>query len=232
MIGLLKKGRSFTLIAVWSIQGQSIASSSACNIRRVKCLPMNLTLTFEIAILLLNLIVIGIWKPWLGAYGGEKGKNLARKEDLDKLLTETKILIAGQEEIKARFAGDLWNKQMVLTQKKDGYVRIVSLIDRLISDFLTWNNAPYFIPLLKDSPDEQERWRVNAAEAKTRLYTSYESLRLEYSLAAIFAGDKVYAALKLYFESGPFALTREHMDKLAALMNTMREVAKGDLLQT
>ena len=30
--------------------------------------------------LVLNGIVIGFWKPWLGAYGGEKGKTLhARK---------------------------------------------------------------------------------------------------------------------------------------------------------
>jgi hypothetical protein len=37
---------------------------------------------------ILNNLILYFWKPWLGAYGAEKAKNLARKEDLDKILSE------------------------------------------------------------------------------------------------------------------------------------------------
>jgi hypothetical protein len=41
-----------------------------------------------IAMVLLNILFWLIWKPWAGAYAGEKGKNFARKEDLNEILAE------------------------------------------------------------------------------------------------------------------------------------------------
>ena len=40
---------------------------------------MNWTLVLSIVILLLQALILGFWKPWLGAYGKEKGKNIAPK---------------------------------------------------------------------------------------------------------------------------------------------------------
>ena len=35
-----------------------------------------------VALAVLYVLVLGVWKPWSAAYAREKGKNLARKEDL------------------------------------------------------------------------------------------------------------------------------------------------------
>ena len=61
----------------------------------------------------LTAAIFGIWKPWLGAYGGEKGKNLARKEDLTEILAEVRAVTITQKEIETKLAGDLWRKQNV-----------------------------------------------------------------------------------------------------------------------
>ena len=55
----------------------------------------------------LNALVIGFWRPWLSAYGGEKGKNLARKEDLSEILAEVRAVTKTQKEIESKLAGDL-----------------------------------------------------------------------------------------------------------------------------
>ena len=54
------------------------------------------------------------WKPWAGAYAGEKGKNFARKEDLNEILAEVWAVTATQREIEAKITGELWKRQMPL----------------------------------------------------------------------------------------------------------------------
>src|SRR6267154_6061151 len=76
---------------------------------------------FAGAAFILNAIVIGFWKPWLGAYGGEKGKNLARKEDLDAILAEVRAVTIAQKEIEAKLTGDLWRQQTVRAEKRTLY---------------------------------------------------------------------------------------------------------------
>lgn len=76
----------------------------------------------------LNALIFCLWKPWLGAYGSEKGKNLARKEDLDLLVAEVKAVTRGQEEIKSQLAGDLWSKQTLWNEKKSVYAQLLNSI--------------------------------------------------------------------------------------------------------
>jgi hypothetical protein len=85
----------------------------------------------------LNALVIGFWKPWLAAYGGEKGKNLARKEDLDAILAEVRAVTITQREIESKIAGELWNKQLITNQKKDLYADIL----RLLHEFMKESNG-------------------------------------------------------------------------------------------
>jgi len=55
-----------------------------------------------IALVAFNVLVVLIWKPWAGAYAGEKGKNFARKEDLDAVLNEVRAVAMTQREIEAK----------------------------------------------------------------------------------------------------------------------------------
>jgi membrane protein implicated in regulation of membrane protease activity len=64
------------------------------------------------AVVVINNLVLWLWKPWTEAYAGEKGKNLARKEDLDKILEEVHAVTQMQKEIEAKISGDAWDTAM------------------------------------------------------------------------------------------------------------------------
>jgi hypothetical protein len=51
------------------------------------------------AAVVINRLIFAVWNPWAGAYAGEKGKNFARKEDLDAILAEVRSVTAIQKEI-------------------------------------------------------------------------------------------------------------------------------------
>ena len=53
---------------------------------------MDWTWLYVIAGAALNNLILLVWKPWTQAYAGEKGKNFARKEDLDKILAEVRVV--------------------------------------------------------------------------------------------------------------------------------------------
>ncbi len=80
------------------------------------------------AIVALNSIVLWIWKPWAAAYAGEKGKNLARKEDLDKILSEVRAVTIAQKEIEGKISGELWDRQWRLNQQREAYVTLIAAL--------------------------------------------------------------------------------------------------------
>lgn len=86
---------------------------------------------YMIGVVVLNNLFLWIWKPWAQAYTGEKGKNLARKEDLEKILTEVKAVTATTEAIKADVSGALWVRQIHWNQKRDLYFEVMKLIAEL-----------------------------------------------------------------------------------------------------
>ena len=49
---------------------------------------------------LLHALIPGFWKLWLRAYGGEKGKNIAHKEDLGVIICGSKGVTAAKRRLK------------------------------------------------------------------------------------------------------------------------------------
>ena len=84
------------------------------------------------AVAIANAIALAVWKPWAQAYAGEKGKNLARKEDLDIILAEVRAITATQKEIEAKISGDLWMRQWRLNQTRDAYVGLLRALSGLL----------------------------------------------------------------------------------------------------
>jgi hypothetical protein len=89
---------------------------------------------YAVAVVVFNTAVLWFWKPWSQAYSGEKGKHLARKEDLEKILAEVRVVTATQKEIESRISGALWDRQWRLNHKLDIYSRAL----RAISDYMVW----------------------------------------------------------------------------------------------
>ncbi len=76
-------------------------------------------------ILLLSAIGGGLG-AYLGSYLREKGKNLATREDIDRIVRKT-------EDIKAEISGDLWERQNRWTFKRDLYVRLLTALGETAS---------------------------------------------------------------------------------------------------
>jgi hypothetical protein len=79
----------------------------------------------------LDFVVLAAWSPYLASYMGEKGKRLGTKEDIEHVLDEVRLVTAETETIKASISGDLWNRQMVHTEKCDLYVQVLRILGRL-----------------------------------------------------------------------------------------------------
>jgi hypothetical protein len=78
-----------------------------------------------------NRLIFYIWKPWGTGYAEEKGKNFARKEDLNEILAEVRAVTIVQKEIESKLSGDLWDRQTRWNQKKDLYGELLGLISKL-----------------------------------------------------------------------------------------------------
>lgn len=71
-------------------------------------------------------IVLLIWKPWTNAYAGEKGKNLARKEDLDQILDEVRAVAAAQKETEVAFHRATWHYETLWTHQMSAYASVIA----------------------------------------------------------------------------------------------------------
>src|SRR5580700_7756163 len=87
---------------------------------------MDWTLIYVVGGVTLNALVLGVWKPWAKAYSEEKGKTLARKEDLAEILAEVRAVTIIQKEIEAKLTGEQWDRQMRWNQKRDLYIDLLS----------------------------------------------------------------------------------------------------------
>jgi hypothetical protein len=150
--------------------------------------------------LALVVLIVGVWKPWLFGYGGEKGKNLARKEDIDKILAEVKLVTAAQEEIKSKLAGDLWHKQTLWDAKKETYGSLINAIHELSIDYGHLSK----ILDLKDSPQNSPTAESMITKAFIRQIRTLSRHHAEFthalSLAVIFLNKECQDALRAYNE--------------------------------
>src|SRR5690349_9938904 len=72
-------------------------------------------------------LVIRFTKP-LDSYTEEFAKQVARHQNLDKLVEETRRLTDAAETIKAALSHENWDRQQRWTAKRDLYVRIVEAL--------------------------------------------------------------------------------------------------------
>jgi hypothetical protein len=77
------------------------------------------------------LIALWFWKPWAASYAGEKGKNLARKEDLDSILTEVKGVTRETEAIKAELQSVLADRERQMRWRIDVYMDALAAITQM-----------------------------------------------------------------------------------------------------
>jgi methionine salvage enolase-phosphatase E1 len=139
-----------------------------------------------IALVGLNNLVSLFWKPWASAYAGEKAKNIARKEDLDKILAEVRAVTVATNEIEAKISGELWDRQMHWTQKKDVYGDLVSNVNELMDAY-----TELYTYVLGSQTEPK---LLSQASAKIR--AGYEKYYRSCGLARIFASAECNTAIE------------------------------------
>jgi hypothetical protein len=145
----------------------------------------------------LTVIVFWFWKPWAAAYSEEKGKNLARKEDLDAIVAEMRAVTIAQKEIEHKLSDALWNRQVQWNQKKEIYSELLAASNDISS-------ACALIPRLKEldakAPSQQHTGPIATAfsEALNKIHASSRRLSKNSARARIFASEECVSAIDTY----------------------------------
>jgi len=180
---------------------------------------MELAWIYTASGVLINNLVLLVWKPWLGSYAGEKGKNLARQEDLERILTEVKAVTATQKEIESKISGEAWHAQWIMTERRNSYVSalvafrtyIQRIDDHLDNGKIASDNRELAVAEINAASDE-----LIKSIAISELFGG-ASFRLEMENAIRFAGDAARAPGGL---KGLKDKVREIEDRLLAIART------------
>lgn len=176
-----------------------------------------------VALLAFNVLVVLIWKPWAGSYAGEKGKNLARKEDLNEILAEVRAVTVTQREIEAKISGELWDRQMHWTQKKELYGQLVKCVNDL---------ADTYGRLSVTLRSHQQQDVRDTMESLYERHTGFGTLS---ALAMIFASEACNTALREYHGGRAFPdlvsaeWAESESTSLARLLGNIVPAAQEDL---
>ena len=80
-------------------------------------------------------LILRFTKP-LDSYTGEFAKQVARHQNLDKLVEETRRLTDTAEKIKAELSHEVWDRQTRFIAKRDLYVKIAEALGELRSFYI------------------------------------------------------------------------------------------------
>jgi len=142
---------------------------------------------YVIAIVALNNLLLWFWKPWTQSYAQEKGKNLARAEDLDRILTEVRAVTASQKQIEAKISDQVWERQWCLNQKRDAYVGLLSAFTDLRSTYGRMVNA------LRVSNSDEDYGNVEA-----KIPDRMASIDRAVLFARLFVSQRALDAVEVY----------------------------------
>lgn len=144
-----------------------------------------------------NLVI----QPIMAAYSAEKGKNLARKEDLNKLVVEMKALTTAQEEIKAELSGDLWHRQQRYNEKREVYGTLLKTANELSNRYRNLAEVLNEISRTQQSAAFNQKLVEEMKKDGDQIHVEEANLRHGMTMGRIFAGPYCFMALNKYFRT-------------------------------
>jgi hypothetical protein len=174
------------------------------------------TLTF------IAVLVLVIWKiveAFSKGYGEEKGKNLARKEDIDTIRAEIKVVTKEAETIRAEISSGVWRHQWELEQKRSILAEVISVINDIETYYLRLTNEE--LQGLPRTPDVF----ANVEESARRMGYAL-------AMAQIFLSSEIVAEISHYMgwqNKNSIALPQEKLNRLTLLKSKVCELAKSEI---
>jgi len=124
-------------------------------------------------------IVLRFTRP-LDSYTEELAKQVARHQNLDKLVEETRHLTDAAEKIKAELSHETWDRQTRFLAKRDLYVKIAEALGDLRNSYVRWHHATDTAPLMV--PDDPYKPLREFKPRQIRLGTSSWEPDFEYNI--------------------------------------------------
>jgi hypothetical protein len=172
----------------------------------------------------LNGILLWFWKPWLGAYGGEKGKNLARKEDLDAIVAEMRAVTIAQKGIESKLAEDLWRTQLSVQQIKDTYVGIIQLNNEIQTLFL--GTDAEFTTIEHLGEEEQKKAWVSLGGLIVEVAKKDRELNRLSAILQIFTHDEETVRAIAQYRAGEGVTIQLNRDMVMARVRILGDLTK------
>lgn len=143
-------------------------------------------------VILLELLILGVWKPYFAGYATEKGKRLATGEDLELLRAEVRAATREAESIKAQIQGGLWQEQWLLNQKRDMYARVLEALSAAYSVNAHWLSLRQQF----GSRDLPQHIQQEAAALRTKHHDAVRLVSSALLVAGMFIDPKVIATIE------------------------------------
>lgn len=198
-------------------------------------LSNHLEIVTALATVVLNALVLYVWKPWLKGYGGEKGKLLARKEDIDSIIEEMKRISTVTEDIKSRMAGDLWDRQKRWEQKRTIYGDLLTSSDALRRALTSYFASLKVQPQAEAAGAKAQNLQSQSA-ALNQITEHDSSFAMARAMAEVFCSGDCCAILKDHAEKdlaigeiGSLVWAQKRALLHALLSPDLVKVAKTDL---
>jgi hypothetical protein len=180
-----------------------------------------------------NWLILYIWQPWGKGYAEEKGKNFARKEDLNEILAEVRAVTITQKEIEAKLSGEQWDRQIRWNQKRDLYVNLLQNAQDLAQAF---GEMPGVLKMQVDPrPEFREEGQKNFTKCLIRLNESLVQFSRNVMLSHIFAMPECFATLTGFLKTRTAANPPDEKwatleaGRCNALVSSLAMMAKKDL---
>src|SRR6185312_10887002 len=139
-------------------------------------------------------IVIGVFVAASKGYGQKKGENLARKEDIDKLIADVADVTQTTREIEARISGELWDKQKQWEMKRDV---LFELIKRMtIADNALLKMSTAF--KVSEGDEQGLYWKSVKNDAMKKWTDASNELDEAISLADIVCSTETLSSLRAF----------------------------------
>jgi len=99
-------------------------------------------------------ILLLFWKSFLPSYLNEKGANLAKKEDIQDLVTQMRAVTQATKEIEARISNEVWDRKRHWEAKRDALLSAIKGLSSVNKHFNLFRETVDYG--LKNNPPEEQ----------------------------------------------------------------------------